>query len=108
VWVYEKSVKIPNSEARPGKDAENGYFGSFCQMADSMILEGELALREGECNESISLCEEWPVSLALRISRQDCILCGVATSRATQARDFAAKNLTAAFNLMKEASTMSL
>jgi len=94
--VYEK-VKDPELEATSRQGRENGYFGFILPNGHSMNpFEGELALREGECNEYQSVrgvaCFTGPTDL-----RQIAFYAALLHSRATQARDFAAKNLTAAF-----------
>lgn len=105
LWIYEKG-KAPEERSTSVQGVENGYFGFI--RPDGQLdeaFESDLATREGECNE-ILVCARsdlfhWPYGSRDKIA----FYAGLLNSRATQARDFAAKNLKAAFDLMKEAST---
>jgi hypothetical protein len=105
VWVYEKG-KDPKHRSTSRQGRENGYFGFI--LPDGTLnesVESELAQREGECNEVLvcarSALFHWPSGSQDKIAFYAALL----HSRATQARDFNAKNLTVAFNLMKEAAS---
>ena len=105
VWVYERG-KEPKLRGTSRQGRENGYFGFILPNGRlNESFEDELALREGECNEVLVCARSglfhWPYGSEDKIAFYAALL----HSRATQARDFAAKNLTVAFNLMKEAST---
>jgi uncharacterized protein DUF4238 len=105
VWVYEKGEE-PKLRSTSRQGRENGYFGFI--LPDGRLneaFESELAKREGECNEVLVCARSglfhWPSGSQEKIAFYAALL----HSRATQARDFNARNLTAAFNLMKEAAT---
>lgn len=108
VWVYEKG-KEPNPRSTSRQGRENGYFGFI--LPDGSLdeaFESELAKREGECNEVLACARSelfhWPSGSHDKLAFYAALL----HSRATQARDFSARNLTIVFNLLKEAATESI
>ena len=105
LWVYEKG-KEPKLRSTSQQGRENGYFGFVLPSGRlDESFEGELAQLEGECNEALACARSslfhWPYGSRKKIAFYAALL----HSRATQARDFAAKNLTVSFNLMKEAAS---
>jgi hypothetical protein len=105
VWIYERN-KEPKQRSTSVQRCENGYFGFI--LPDGSLnesVESELAQCEGECNNflvcSRSQLYHWPFGSHHKIAFYAALL----HSRATQARDFSARNFTVAFNLMKEAAS---
>jgi Protein of unknown function (DUF4238) len=105
VWVYEKDEE-PKHRSTSRQGRENGYFGFI--LPDGRLnesFETELATREGECNEVLACARSelfhWPSGSQEKLAFYAALL----HSRATQARDFSARNFTIVFNLMKEAAT---
>ncbi len=105
VWVYERGEE-PKHRSTSVQGRENGYFGFI--LPDGRLnesFEAELARREGECNEVLACARSelfhWPVGSQDKLAFYAALL----HSRATQARDFSARNLTIVFNHLKEAAS---